>query len=147
MVASVLSLRIPSSIRIFMRLATLCLLLYWLAIFTATHLPKKSMPVLLWSDKVLHAMAFTGLSFLLAWAIPRKSGKWLSHLLITAGIAFAYACIDEFTQKFIPGRACEIWDVAADACGIACGLSVYSLLRLVLMQFSLGRAAIIRLAR
>ncbi|MEO8271825.1 MAG: VanZ family protein, partial [Aureliella sp.] len=78
------------------RIASFCLVVYWLAIFTGTHLPGSSLPSFTTSDKVLHALAYTGLSFLLAWALPTL-GNSLIHVTWAAGIALAYSCVDELT--------------------------------------------------
>lgn len=138
---------LPKSLRTMIRVASFCLAAYWLAIFCATHIPKAAMPNLSWSDKVYHAIAFAGLAFLLAWAIPKKEGKWLKHLTIAAVIAISYACLDEFTQRFIPGRTCDIWDVAADAVGTGIGLTCYLMMRFALVQFTWGRSLILGLSR
>ena len=128
------------------RIASLCLAIYWLAMFTGTHLPGSSLPSISTSDKLLHALAYTGLSFLLAWALPTL-GNRLIHVTWAAVIAFAYGCMDEFTQLFVPSRSCDIWDLAADCVGIALGLTSYLLLRLVLLNFSWGRNVLRGLSR
>lgn len=138
--------RTASSIRTMVRIATLCLFAYWLAIFTATHLPSGSLPKLSWSDKAYHAIAFAGLSFLLAWAIPRRA-SWASHLTFSMSIAVVYGAMDELTQSFIPGRHCDWWDFVADACGACLGLMFYLAMRGSLMQLAWGRNLILRLSR
>ncbi len=129
------------------RLATLCLTAYWLAIFALTHVPSSALPKLGWSDKVYHAGAFAGLSFLLCWAIPTREGRLPLQLSLAAVIGIAYGCFDEFTQQFIPGRSCDIYDVAADAVGVAIGLFVYVGCRQILRHYSLGRNLINALSR
>ncbi|MCA9132455.1 MAG: VanZ family protein [Planctomycetales bacterium] len=133
-------------LRTMIRLASLCLASYWLAIFVATHLPSTAMPALRSSDKICHGIAFAGLSFLLAWALPKRTAP-LKHLGWAAVLALGYGCVDEFTQNFIPGRTCDIWDVAADAVGVACGLLLYLIARQLLIQHRLGRRLIQSLAR
>ncbi len=128
------------------RIASCCLVVYWLAIFTGTHLPGSSLPGITVSDKVLHALAFTGLSFLLAWALPTmKNG--LTHVAWAAAIAATYSCIDELTQMFVPSRSCDIFDIAADCVGIAVGLSSYLILRQLLQQVAWGRKLLGSLSR
>lgn len=129
-----------------LRFASICLFAYWLLIFVATHIPSQVLPRLGWSDKVYHMLAFSGLSFLLAWALPNRRGQWLSHLLIAGAIAVAYGCVDELTQMFIPGRSCDAWDVVADTCGTFLGLSAYVMCRTVLLELSWGRRLIQRLS-
>ena len=129
------------------RIATICLSVYWLAIFAATHLPSRALPGLQWSDKVYHIIAFSGLAFLLAWALPNRLSRTFPHVVLAALIGLLYACLDEFTQQFIPGRTCDVWDVLADAGGIAIGLAIYWTLRQALSHLSWGRRLIHSLSR
>jgi VanZ family protein len=118
-----------SSLMSIMRLASIVLIAYWALIFVGTHLPSARMPSLHASDKICHFVAFTGLSFLLCWAIPSSRVSWGKILLLAASIAITYAVLDELTQQFIPGRTCDIWDVAADSVGVLLGLITYSIAR------------------
>jgi VanZ family protein len=128
------------------RVASLCLVLYWLLIFAGTHLPANSVPTVGWSDKVCHAVAFGGLTFLLSWAIPSR-GNSLTHVFWAALIALLYGLLDEWTQNFIPGRVCDVWDMAADAAGIGVGVVSYLLVRRLLLQWKWGRQFILGMAR
>lgn len=114
--------------------------------FTGTHLPGSSLPSVTVSDKVVHVLAYMGLSFLLAWALPTR-GKNLTHLTWAAGIAVAYSCLDELTQMLVPSRSCDILDIAADWVGIAIGLSCYLVLRQLLLQVAWGRRLLHGLSR
>ena len=105
------------------------------------------MPKLGWSDKVYHIIAFSGLSFLLCWAVPSRLGQRFRQLGVAGGIALAYAGFDEFTQQFIPGRHCDIWDVAADAVGICVGISCYLSCHWLLTQVTWGRRLIASFSR
>lgn len=131
------------------RLASACLVVYWLAIFLATHMPSAAMPKLSYSDKVYHAGAFAGLAFLLCWALPTREGfaARLRQVSIAGIIAVSYGCIDELTQNFIPGRCCDIWDMAADAVGVLIGISCYLASRQLLVQFEFGRSIIAKFSR
>ncbi len=138
------------------RIASACLLAYWAVLFVLTHLPSQSLPRMQGSDKLHHLLAFAGLAFLLAWALPTRAGKSnpsvadkathgtgsMRHVVLAAVIALVYACLDEFTQKFIPGRTCDVWDVVADAAGICLGLSGYVVLRAGLVRSRWGRTLI-----
>ena len=112
-----------------MRLASIVLMAYWTLIFVGTHLPSARMPSLHASDKFYHFVAFAGLSFLLCWAIPSSRVSWGKILVLSAAIALGYAVLDEWTQQFIPGRTCDIWDVAADSVGVVLGLVSYTIAR------------------
>ncbi len=129
------------------RFASICLLLYWGAIFVATHLPGHSLPRLHWSDKAYHAIAYAGLAFLLCWAIPLRKGKFLGHLVLVFAIGTIYGGLDELTQALIPSRQCDFKDFIADIVGVAIGMTVYLALRTCLIQFRMGRRLISGLSR
>lgn len=128
------------------RIATLCLAVYWLAIFVATHLPASSMPSLKFSDKIQHAGAYAGLGFLMAWAFP--SGQSFRdrarHAIMVVFLVSCYGVIDELTQQFIPGRCCDVWDAVADAVGAVIGVGAYCGLRAFLVRRAWGQKLIQR---
>ena len=134
-----------SSFSLMIRIATLCLCLYWLGIFVGTHLPSNSLPSVRMSDKLVHAGAFAGLAFLLAWAIP--SSRPVRHAVIVLVVATTYGCLDELTQMFIPGRTCDRWDLLADFIGACLGLATYFVVRSILLISSAGRALIQSLSK
>ena len=134
-----------SGLSLMIRIATVSLCLYWLAIFVGTHLPSSSLPSVHMSDKILHGVAFAGLAFLLAWAVP--TGRVLRHAFIVLAIAISYACLDELTQKFIPGRTCDRWDLLADAVGACAGLGIYFVTRSLLLISNRGRSLIQNLSK
>jgi VanZ family protein len=129
-----------------MRLASLLLLVYWISIFVGTHLPGHSVPKVGLSDKSMHFGAFVGLAFLLAWAIPTRKGHYARHGWMTFGVIAGYACLDELTQKFIPGRSCSLWDLLADLTGAAFGIGLYWICRYFLLRREFGRLLIRRLS-
>lgn len=47
-----------------------------------------------------------------------------ARTLISAGICLLYAVSDEIHQHFVPGRSCELRDVAIDFCGSALALLI-----------------------
>lgn len=111
--------------------------LFWLALFTATHLPPTShLLTAEVNDKVEHALAYAIFALLLAttWELAARRRNGLHLAMAWLGIA-AYAALDEITQ--IPvGRDCEFGDWAADACGAAVGLLLFVALRKLLQQRS-----------
>lgn len=110
------------------RVATLLLIAYWLALFAGTHAPRQIVSTVTHNDKVVHLAAFAGLAFLLAWAIPtRRDDRWMNVRLALL-LAVTYGAIDEFTQ--IPvGRTADVWDWIADCIGATLGLAAYLSLR------------------
>ena len=75
-------------------------------------------------DKPAHAIAYTGLGFLIARALAGGLPPRLTRREVVLGlvIAISYAASDEFHQRFVPGRSADIADVSADAIGSAIAL-------------------------
>lgn len=78
-------------------------------------------------DKLAHFTEYFVFGVLLAGAFAQSSGHHLMRRsLVTAGLlGLAYAVLDEFHQKFVPGRFATVEDAIADALGIAVALFVY----------------------
>ncbi len=91
------------SIIALLRMVTLILGIYWIALFVATHLPAAHVPNM-GSDKVQHLIAFAGLGVLLNWAIGLRINRIGTQVGIAWLIAVAYAAIDEWSQQFVVGR-------------------------------------------
>jgi VanZ family protein len=98
----------------------------WMAlIFAVSSIPRLSgeqfgMPR--WSDKVAHFIEYAILAFL--FYRGEGGGRWRLGvpawlLVIVAGIAIGG--VDEFHQRFVPGRDSNIIDLAADAAGVVTG--------------------------
>lgn len=104
---------------------TYLLIAFWLLIFTATHLPQQSLPSLHFSDKLYHAGAFSGLAFLLAWSLTARRIALRKMTLIVVLICVGYGVVDEWTQQFVAGRTCDIFDLAADCIGALVGLVAF----------------------
>ncbi len=120
------------------------LALYWLLIFTATHLPKvpEAIDLSKVSDKTLHYGAYGGLGFLLAlWLASSKrlnsrsgrvwGGVFGAALLMT--VMAAYGAFDELTQTLV-GRHCDLLDWYADMLGGLSGIVVFTLVSFIAGQ-------------
>lgn len=97
--------------------------LYWLAILVATHVPlaESQQPGRSW-DKLGHLAAFAGLSALLCLAgttLWRPS--WRLYVGVFMVVA-AYGVVDELSQRFSPGRSSDFHDWIADLAGAAIGI-------------------------
>jgi len=105
---------------------TIGLVAYWVALFTATHIPR--IPAALQmpgSDKWQHFAAYGGLAFLLS--IRQFCGKPLSWKTAAQilGILAVYGALDELSQ--IPvGRDAELYDWLADIIGASGGIAVFA---------------------
>jgi VanZ family protein len=94
-----------------------------LVVIISSLLPSGSFPMralgkLGIGDKLLHATAYAVLGFLPALheRRPTVAASLLSAIVIGIGL--------EFAQRLSPGRSFEIADMAADICGVLCGLIV-----------------------
>jgi len=105
---------------------------YWAALFVATHLPgddrvdpQRVIPHL---DKAIHAAAFAGLGFLLAFGVSGwwKPGPWL-YLSVIALLGL-YATVDELSQGLVSRRYSDLRDWVADILGAIAGVAVFGLL-------------------
>jgi VanZ family protein len=111
------------------------LLLYWGAIFLATHTPPVHMPTdIPYSDKLAHFTAFAGLAFLLTLALYIwRPFRW-RWLLVAVMIAAIYGMLDEFTQSYV-GRHADVRDWLADVAGAIFGASAGLVTFLVVRSF------------
>jgi VanZ family protein len=77
------------------------------------------------ADKILHALEYGGLSFLLhmAWRRSFPGRPWFWPVV---AITVLYGLSDEIHQSFVPGRSMDAWDLVADmigACAAQWGLA------------------------
>jgi VanZ family protein len=83
-----------------------------------------------WWDVIVRKLGhITGYALLTAlwwWALRGVVGR---PLLIAVGLAFAYACTDEFHQTFVSGRTGTPVDVAIDSIGMAIAAFLINLRR------------------
>lgn len=100
------------------------LIIYWLALLTATSIPSSSMPRISYSDKTMHFLAYGGLGFLLtlAFLVQGKFPELRGYAVLAAiTVAALFGALDEFHQSFIPGRNAEMLDWIADFIGSIMG--------------------------
>lgn len=110
------------------RLATIVLVIYWIALFTGTHMPSPPDVGVKVSDKTQHFTAFFGLATLLYWVIPAKRGVG-RKLAVVLAVAVTYAAFDEWTQRFSPRRHVDFQDFLTNLGGILTATACYLLTR------------------
>lgn len=93
-----------------------CYMMVIYALSSQTSFPRF---VSAFSDKLMHFVAYGGLSALVVWALAR--GRWGSVTLKTVAVATlictAYGLSDEIHQLFVPRRSYDLRDLLADATG------------------------------
>ena len=107
---------------------TACLVVYWLLLFTATHLPQ--VPQELepgFSDKWQHGLAYGLLAILLTFTLAARGRFHAGTALKSAFVLAWYAAIDEWLQITV-GRQCDLFDWYADIAGVIVGLTAASLI-------------------
>lgn len=110
-------------------------LLFLVAMFIGTHVPCESVASVQFSDKWIHFLAYTTLTFgiLASWEL--STGPLLPmHYFVVWFAATLYAVIDEVTQ--IPvGRNCDGLDWLCDVLGIIVGLTLFRCLHPLFYRF------------
>ncbi len=110
------------------RLLTGLAILFWVALFVATHLPKPPRIVTTSGlDKVCHFLAFAALAFLFCWAVSRRRQLTGAVYAAVVSLIALYAALDELLQAPLPHRSADPVDWLADIVGAACGALVFSL--------------------
>lgn len=98
---------------------------FWLPLAVCTWLALTPSPpdsVFRVSDVVLHAAAFSYLTFTLGLAFPRL--RWP----VLAGVMLGYGLLIEVVQGLGAARTAELKDLLVDAAGIAAGLTLLAAL-------------------
>ena len=82
-----------------------------------------------------HVPLFAGLAWVTLWAVTGGGGL----RIVAAGLAcLVFAVSDEWHQSWVPGRVAALADLAADAGGIALGLTLHESLRPLLRAWKGG---------
>jgi VanZ family protein len=101
--------------------------LLWAAvILTATSIPNPSIPNPARADLLAHFGMYGVLGFLLARAPAAPRARTLVMLALGASL---FGAVDEYHQRFIPGRFASVDDWAADSLGAALGVLAFAAAR------------------
>jgi VanZ family protein len=92
------------------------LAIYWLAIFTATHVPQSKIPPKPVNDKLAHFGVFLVLGALLWPALGPIQSSLARRAVFCLAILCFYGAIDELTQPLF-NRFCTLDDWLADGAG------------------------------
>jgi VanZ family protein len=99
-------------------------------ILFGTSLPQEAVPVQTSKiDKILHFSIYAVFSFLLTRQISDITARWRAAAIAVVFV-MAFGALDEWHQRFIPGRSTELADWQADSAGgVAGALACMALLR------------------
>ena len=119
------------------RVGVVAVAMYWLMIAVGTHIPAEFDFTAGHSDKWRHLAAFGGLTTgLLYITSSPRSRRATSRRFLAVGLLVAtYAVVDEWTQRFIPGRTPDLMDVVADLAGMALAMVGYLAVRVALRHW------------
>ena len=93
-------------------------------ILFGTSLPQEAVPVQTGKiDKILHFSIYTVFSYLLTRQISDITTRWRAAAIAVA-FATVFGALDEWHQRFIPGRSTEFADWRADTLGAIVGALV-----------------------
>ena len=84
--------------------------------------------------KLAHFSEFAALGFCMAGAIHFTFGKRKFYLPLIPCVL--YAVSDEIHQHFVPERACRVFDMFVDTCGIMTGIGIFLLLILIISKIT-----------
>lgn len=94
-------------------------------ILRGSWMPPDEIPKILFrfSDKVIHGSEFLILFLVTLNAFSRTFQNVISRHLFWGAVfySFAISTFTEWGQQFVSGRACDVWDWVANACGILIG--------------------------
>lgn len=97
-------------------------------IFTVSSLSRIPTPDLgiAFADKAAHFLeyAFFVLLLIRAFSNPLVSSRRFVLYGLAVVVSLVFAALDEYHQKFVPGRTADLYDLAADSLGILAGSTV-----------------------
>jgi VanZ family protein len=97
--------------------------IFWLS--AMSHPPKPG-PDFPFKDKVGHWMLYCGFGWLVAHALRHGHNLSLPKTFVLAIlIASAYGATDEYHQRFVPNRTCDVFDWTADTLGATAAAAAF----------------------
>jgi len=94
---------------------------YAAGIFALSSIPGQALPDVRVSDKLIHTGEYGLLGLLMCRVLTAQLPTWPRSriALLSLLAAICYGATDEFHQLFVPARAAELADLAADSLGAA----------------------------
>lgn len=89
--------------------------------------------------KIAHFSEFAALGFCFTGAIQYTFDKKNFYLPLIP--CFLYAVSDEVHQYFVPERACRVFDIFVDTCGVMTGIGIFFLTILIITKITEKRSS------
>lgn len=89
--------------------------------------------------KLAHFSEFAALGFCFTGAIHYTFGTKKFYIPLIP--SFLYAVSDEVHQYFVPERACRVFDIFVDTCGVMTGIGIFLLLFLIIEKITEKRSS------
>lgn len=102
---------------------------YAVLIFAVSSLSRVPTPDLgiTFADKIAHFIEYGVFVILLlrAFSHPTISSRAFVLYAFAVIVSIVFAALDEYHQKFVPGRTADLYDLAADSLGILIGSAMH----------------------
>lgn len=113
----------------------LAVLAYMAAVLALTTLPGRQVARLGVSGALLdlaHIPLFAGLTLVTLWAVV---GPRVQRLTLVVIAIVAFAAVDEWLQRFVPGRVASFADFVRDVIGVGIGVAIAEASRPLVLAF------------
>ncbi len=114
---------------------SLAVLAYMAGVLALTALPGRQVARLGFSRVLLdlaHIPLFTGLTLVTLWAVEAPR---VQRLTLVAVAIVAFAAVDEWLQRFAPGRVASLADFVRDVLGVGIGVALAEVSRPLVLAF------------
>ena len=98
------------------KISTIILVIAWVGMYVATHIPMPTLPSYAPGDKHIHYVAYFFLTMIFIFTLKVHKVSTLKVVILALTIMPAYAAIDELTQPWV-NRHCDFYDWFADVIG------------------------------
>ena len=116
-------------------LRALAVLAYMALVLALTTMPGRQVARLGLSGLLLdlaHVPLFTGLTLVTLWAVVGPRAQRLTSVVLSI---VAFAAVDEWLQRFVPGRVASLEDFVRDVLGVAIGVALAEASRPLVLAF------------
>jgi len=114
---------------------SLAVLAYMAFVLTLTTLPGRQVARWGFSGSLLdlaHIPLFTGLTLVTLWAVVGPRAQRLTFVVLAI---VAFAALDEWLQRYSPGRVASLADFLRDGIGVAIGVALAEASRPLVLAF------------